>query len=103
MLGGVIVDFEAPLWEWDARRGDTWIFVSLPEDASEEIRELSAPTRRGFGSLRVRASIGGTTWRTSIFPGSGGPYVLPVKRAVRTAERLDAGDVAAVSLELLDL
>jgi hypothetical protein len=29
--------------------------------------------------------------------------VLPVKRAVRAAEGLDAGDVAAVSVELLDL
>lgn len=103
MLGGVIVDFEARLWEWDARRGDTWVFVSLPEDASEEIRELSAGTRRGFGSLRVRARIGATTWQTSIFPGSDGPYVLPVKRAVRTAQHLDVGDVAAVAVELLDL
>jgi hypothetical protein len=99
----VIVEFEARLWEWDARPGESWIFVSLPEDASEEIRELSAGTRRGFGSVRVRAQIGGTTWKTSIFPGSGGPYVLPLKREVRTAQRLGTGDTAAVSVELLDL
>jgi hypothetical protein len=39
--------------------------------------------------------VGTTSWTTSIFPGSGGgPYVLPVKRAVRRAEDLDVGDVA---------
>ena len=99
----MIVEFEGRLWEWDARPGENWIFVSLPEDASEEIRELSAGTRRGFGSVRVRAQIGSTIWTTSIFPGSGGPYVLPLKKAVRTAQRLGVGDNAAVSVQLLDL
>lgn len=99
----VVVDFDAELWEWDARRVDSWTFVSLPESASEEIRDLTGP-RRGFGSVRVRVTVGATTWTTSVFPDSGrGVYVLPVKRAVRRAEGLDAGDVAAVSLEVLDL
>jgi hypothetical protein len=38
---------------WDARRADSWTFVSLPVDASEEIRDLTVGSRRGFGSLRV--------------------------------------------------
>jgi hypothetical protein len=98
----MIVEFEARLWQWDARQGDSWIFVSLPEDVSEEIRELSAGTRRGFGSLRVRARIGSTTWQTSIFPGTDA-YALPLKRAVRVAQRLEVDDVATVTVELLDL
>jgi hypothetical protein len=99
----MVVVFDAELWSWDARRADSWIFVSLPADASEEIRDLADGPRRGFGSVRVRATIGGSTWRTSIFPGSGGgSYVLPVKRPVRTAEGLDAGDVATVTVELID-
>lgn len=100
----MIVEFDAPLWAWDARRTETWTFVSLPADASDEIRERAAPTRRGFGAVRVRVTIGRTTWRTSIFPGGGGgPYVLPVKAAVRRAEALDVGESAAVTVELLDL
>ncbi len=99
-----MVAFDAPLWLWDARRTETWIFVSLPTDASDEIRERSAPTRRGFGAVRVRATIGTTSWRTSIFPsGGGGPYVLPVRAAVRRAESLEVGETAAVTVELLDL
>ncbi len=99
----MVVVFDAELWAWDARRADSWIFVSLPADASEEIRELAGGSRRGFGSLRVRVTVGGSTWTTSIFPGSGsGSYVLPIKRPVRNAEALDVGDVATVTVELID-
>jgi hypothetical protein len=99
----VIVAFDAELWIWDARRGDSWTFVTLPVEASEEIRDLTDGPRRGFGSVRVRAAIGGSTWTTSIFPdGTRNAYVLPVKRAIRRAESLDAGDTATVTVELLD-
>jgi hypothetical protein len=100
----VRVEFESELWIWDARRDESWTFVSLPADTSEEIRHRAGGLRRGFGSLRVRAAVGATVWTTSIFPDSGrDAYVLPVKRAVRTAESLAAGDVVAVAVELLDL
>ncbi len=100
--GCVVVVFDAQLWLWDARRVDTWVFVSLPADASDDIRDATGGQRRGFGSLRVRATIGGSTWSTSIFPGGDGAYVLPVKRPIRTAEGIDAGDTATVTVELLD-
>jgi hypothetical protein len=95
------VVFDAELWLWDARRADAWTFVSLPASESEEIRDLAGGPRRGFGSLRVRATIGTSTWATSIFPGKAG-YVLPVKRPVRIAQALDVGDTATVTVELVD-
>lgn len=101
--GSMVVIFDAELWIWDARRADTWTFVSLPVEASEEIRDLAGGRRRGFGSVRVRVTVGGSTWTTSIFPDSTRGYVLPVKRAVRMAEALDVGDVAHVTVELIDL
>jgi hypothetical protein len=98
----VKVVFDADLWLWDARRAQTWTFVSLPADQSEEIRDLADGLRRGFGSVRVRATIGSSTWTTSIFPASQAGYVLPVKRPVRVAEALDVGDTATVTVELID-
>lgn len=95
--------FDAELWIWDARRADNWTFVSVPADVSEDIRELAAAPRRGFGAVRVRAVIGGSEWRTSIFPdGSRGCYVMPVKAKVRKAEGLAEGDRAAVTIEVVD-
>ncbi|MFF1607751.1 DUF1905 domain-containing protein [Amycolatopsis sp. NPDC058278] len=99
----MIIVFEAELWEWDARRADSWVFVSLPADASDDIRELAAEPRRGFGSVRVRVTIGVTSWKTSIFPdGAREAYVLPLKRAVRQAEGLGVGDTCTVTVELVD-
>ena len=99
----MLIAFEADLWRWDARRADSWTFVSLPAGASAEIRELTDGLRRGFGSVRVRATVGSSTWATSIFPDAQrGCYVLPIKRAVRRAEDLDVGEVATVTIEVLD-
>ncbi len=96
--------FDAPLWVWDARQADTWTFVSLPTDVADEVDELTAPFSRGFGSVRVEVTVGTTVWRTSIFPSKPErTYVLPIKKAVRRAERLEAGDTAHVRIELLDV
>ena len=91
--------FSSELWEWTAR--ENWFFVSVSAEASEEIGELPFPPR-GFGSVPVRASIGSSTWTTSIFPGADGRYVLPVKKAVRTAEGIEKLDTVGVEIELLD-
>ena len=97
-------EFDADLWRWDVRKTDGWTFVSLPTDLADEINDVAGPISRGFGSLRVDVTIGATTWRTSIFPDSRrGTYVLPLKRAVRSAENLQVGDVARVRLRLVDL
>ena len=96
------VVFDAELWLWDARKADSWTFISLPADASEEIHELTEGLRRGFGSVRVRVTIGTSTWSTSIFPESGKGFVLPIKRAVRKAQGIEAGDTATITVELID-
>ena len=92
--------FSADLWRWEAQSG--WFFVTVSDEASAAIRERPRPPR-GFGSVRVRATIGSSTWATSVFPDSTrGAYVLPVKKAVRAAEQLDEGDPAEVLLEVLE-
>ena len=93
--------FTAPLWEWSAQGG--WFFVTLPDEASDDIREVPRMPR-GFGAVRVRVTVGGSTWSTSVFPDSKqGSYVLPVKKAVRKAEGLDVGDTVHVELALVDV
>jgi hypothetical protein len=99
----MVVTFDAELWIWESRHVDTWIFVSLPTDVSHQIRELVDGPRRGFGSVRVRATVGCSAWTTSIFPDSKRDcFRLGITRAVRSAEGLDVGDIATVNVELID-
>lgn len=93
--------FTAPLWQWSGEAA--WFFVTVPEQYAEDIREVPRMPR-GFGSVRVRVTIGGSTWSTSVFPDSKrGSFLLPVKKAVRTAEGIDGGDEVDVALEVLDV
>jgi hypothetical protein len=96
------IEFVAELWLWDARRADTWTFVSVPSELSAEIRDRAAALPpAGFGSVRVAVTLGTSTWQTSVFPGDDGHYGLPVKKAVRRKEGVEAGDLVRVRLEVL--
>lgn len=101
-VGGVIIEFDSDVFRWAAREDSAWFFTAVPPELSEEIREIPRPYR-GFGSVRVRARVGGSEWTTSIFPSSdSGSYVLPLKKAVRDAEELVDGGPVTVRLEVLD-
>lgn len=97
----MIIEFEGDVFRWDAREGSAWFFTAVPEELSADIREIPRPYR-GFGSVRVDATIGGSRWRTSIFPSSDGTYVLPLKKSVRDSESLVEGATTRVRLEVLD-
>ena len=88
------------LWKGE---GGSWHFLTIPPDESVEIRLESAASgiRRGFGSVRVNASINGVAWKTSVFPQKSGTYLLPVKAAVRRDAGIAEGDAVTVSIELL--
>ena len=88
--------FTAPLW---LHEGGSWVFVTVPEEIAEEIRMMAGPPR-GFGSVRVEVTLGATTWRTSVFPDKR-CYVLPMKKAVRSAEEVDVDDPVEISLVVL--
>jgi hypothetical protein len=91
--------FSAGLWHYPDQSG--WHFITLPFDVSEEIREETVAFRKGFGSVKVTAEVYGQSWQTSIFPDSkSGSYLLPVKKAIRTAACISAGDEVAVQLEI---
>lgn len=95
-------DFTSPLWEWGTQ-GASWFFVTLPDEVSEDLREIPRMPR-GFGAIKVRVTVGGSTWLTSVFPDSRtGGHWLPVKKAVRVAEGLEVDGAVVVRLELVEL
>jgi Domain of unknown function (DUF1905) len=90
----------AKLWIWSSDKAlASWHFLTIDGDAAEAIhalalmRRLESARRRGWGAMKVRATVGDSVWETSIFPDkSSGGWLLPVKAAVRKAEGLVAGE-----------
>lgn len=50
--------------------------------------------------IPAKIRIGRTEWTTALWP-KDGRYVVPLKDAVRKAERLELGDNVTVQLEVL--
>jgi hypothetical protein len=101
------VSFAGPLQAMVIEEGyDPIGWVALIGEAAETVaahelaRRLELGKRRGFGSVKVTAHIGGSRWQTSLFPQKTGGWFLPVKKPVRLAEKLDFGDEVEGELEL---
>jgi hypothetical protein len=91
--------FTAKLWRHSGKAA--WHFVTLPKDVSAQMRALTQGLRNAFGSLRVIASIGDATWRTSVFADAkAGAFLLPVKAEVRRKARIGHGDEVKVTVEI---
>ena len=89
------------LWIWKGEAAGRWYFITVPEEQSGEIRAHAFGSPRGFGSVRVQATIGDVTWRTSVFPLNSGGYLRPVNAAGRRDAGIAAGDEVTVMLELV--
>jgi hypothetical protein len=88
--------FTTKLWLYQGK--GAWHFVTLPKEAADEIR-FHNPLARGFMPIACEATIGKTSWKTSVFPDSkSGSYVLAVKADVRKAEGIRAGDAVSVTI-----
>ena len=92
---GLGVDFAGDIWQW--RGPAPYYFVTVPDDESALIHTLSPGVSYGWGMIPVRARIGGTEWKTSLFP-KDGLFVVPIKAAVRRAERIHEGDTVTLRL-----
>jgi hypothetical protein len=76
-----------------------WYFVAVPEEESLDIEAISRDVTYGWGCIPVEAQVGRTVFETALFP-KDGRYLVPVKVAVRRAERIDVGDTVDVRLTI---
>ncbi len=92
------------VWLWQGSAGaptkGSWYFLTIDGDTAQAIR-AHAVNAAAWGSVYVEAAIGGTTWRTSLFPSKqAGGWLLPIKAAVRKAENIVEGSEVEVLLAL---
>ena len=91
------LEVSGELWFWKGPA--PWYFVTVPEDGCVALEAASAVVTYGWGMIPVTARLGRTGWTTSLFP-KDGRYIVPVKAAVRKAERIDEGDVVTIHLSV---
>ncbi|GAA3579005.1 GNAT family N-acetyltransferase [Kribbella ginsengisoli] len=88
-------EFSGEVFEW--RGPAPYYFVRVPPEEGAALRDAGLAASYGWGMLPIRARIGSTEWKTSLWPKDGG-YLLPLKDAVRKPAGLDAGDPVDVRL-----
>lgn len=97
MLTDMDLEFSGPIFEW--RGPAPFYYVAVPADESADLQEIANAVTYGWGCIPVTARIGETVWETSLFP-KDGRYLVPLKVAVRRAERVGEGDVVDVALSV---
>lgn len=103
--GGGPWQFRGPLWLWRGKAKDgtptstAWHFVTIDGDVADAVRAASPGRSAAWGSVYVHAAVGNTRWQTSVFPSKEVKgFLLPIKAAVRKAERLAEGDMVMLEL-----
>lgn len=71
-----------------------WMYLPIPNKKVPNVRP------GGWGSIPVIATIGKTTWKTSLFPTKEIGYFLPVKKAVAKKELLKVGKLVEATFSL---
>jgi hypothetical protein len=89
------LEFSGEMWCWKGPA--PWHFITGPEADCHELDAASAFVSYDWGMIPVTARIGGTGWKTSLFP-KDGRYIVPAKAGVRRAEGLAVGDTVTVRL-----
>ena len=93
----MVLEFAGEVFLW--RGPSPYFFVTVPDEPSAALESASPTVSYGWGCIPVRAHLGETTWRTSLFP-KDDRYLVPLKVAVRKAEGVDLGDVVRIRLDV---
>lgn len=96
-------EITAKMWRWQGNdpAAGSWHFLTVEGQTAAEIRYAALGRTRGFGSIRVTATVGATRWQTSLFPHrESGGFILPLKAEVRQRENLETGQQVTVTLEV---
>jgi len=91
------IEFNGKIWYW--RGPSPFYFVTVPEQPSNDLKELSEFVTYGWGMIPVTVRIGKTAYKTSLWP-KDGRYIVPIKASVRKAENIEEGDTVTIQLEV---
>jgi len=73
--------------------------LTLASDDADFLNDLPV-MRGGFQSIKVRATVGNTTWLTSLFP-TNDTFILLISQKLMKAEQIEVGEVLDVNIQVL--
>jgi hypothetical protein len=77
-----------------------WHFINIDKDKAAKIKKVAKTYGAGF--VKIKATLGKTSWTTALFPQTKtGTYLLSIKAAVRKKEDVWAGDNISITIELI--
>lgn len=71
-----------------------WIFVEVPHEILPPDISVGA-----WGFIAVHATVGSSTWKTSIMPMKDDKKFIALKKAIRDQEKISVGDIVEVKIE----
>jgi ribosomal protein L31E len=99
-VSGMVFNFTSTIWMYHGKAA--WFFITIPKDISDLIKFHTSHMKTGWGSVRIKAKINQTSWKTSLFPDSkSAAYLLPVKAEIRKKAKIQEGDDVAIEIEVL--
>lgn len=90
-------EFDGEIITW--RGPAPFFFIAVPDEDSQYLKAISAMVTYGWGVIPVDVTIGSTTFYTALIP-KDGRYLVPIKDAVRKAEKLEEGDIVTVQFDV---
>lgn len=91
----MILTITGPIWYW--RGPAPHHFVTVPAEQSALLKQVSSDVTYGWGMIPVRARLGQTEFKTSLFP-KNGVYIIPIKTSVQEAEQVGKDDTVTIEL-----
>jgi Domain of unknown function (DUF1905) len=84
------IEFDGPIRYWDPDRASGLAVVDVPVE--------HIPAIGGLRQQRVRGTIGGSEFTSSVMPAGGGRLALSVSKAMLKAAGIAIGDVARIRI-----
>jgi hypothetical protein len=74
-----------------------FLYAPMPPEAAAEIRSMAKQLSYGWGAIPVTATMGTTTWTTSLFPRDG-TYLVGIKKIVQDAQSVTVGQTVTLDV-----
>ena len=94
----MIYRFTGEMWLWvpkDGIKASSWHFISVPKYYADVIKKTCV--HLGWGSVKITATIGGKSWKTSMFR-KDETYIIPIKKEIREKCEVSNGDKVEISI-----